>query len=270
MVKQTLVLLFFFFLSSARGEPRNIKVIFLSRADATSYIFEQIEKTLYPFWGNSLAQVDSKEEDYECIPYGEGCFHPQKGYIEDDSEVKKKSTKPIEGQPETKTFNDEATQLVDCDKDYYFDMFCGKAKNKEKNKVSTEEYQLWIDISSSMKQVDFSKDEEFCERRRIAARLEDSCGSKVDIFTFNTSRQRANGLESTCLNYGTNNSEKLADWLKKSEVKSVVIITDVDEYTGPFREYLDQVGAEIEGIGVKPIYATDLGNFFDPLKSLCR
>ena len=48
-----------------------------------------------------------------------------------------------------------------------------------------------------------------------------------------------------------------------------MIVTDVDEYTGEFREYLDLVGATIIGIGVKPFYATDLYSSLSDFEKFC-
>lgn len=256
---------------SIKAEPKNIKVIFLTRADMAAYLEEAIFRSLYPIFSKPFAQ-NEESKSFDCVPYGEGCFHPQLGYIEDEEKAKKMKKKVSKKnlEPEIKTINAEEVNLIDCDKGYYFDMYCGKAKKESKKAVSTTQNQLWIDISSSMKGVDFSRDEGFCERRRIVAKLEENCGEKLDIFTFNTSRQRVGGLENTCLNYGTNNGDKLVHWLQETEATSVVIVTDVDEYYGAFREYLDKVGATIEGIGVKPLKATDLYGFYDDLKSVCQ
>lgn len=271
MVKKFFLILSLTFSSFiVKAGPKNIKVIFLSRSDATSFLFKTINQNLYPVLSKAITQNDFG--DVECIPYGEGCFHPQLGYIEDEDKKKKLEKQPREtvGNDDVKTINADDVNLIDCEKKYYFDMYCGKASKGKAVKESSPQYQLWIDISSSMKQVDFSRDEGFCERRRIVAKLEDHCKGKLDVFTFNTSRQHAGGLENTCLNYGTNNGRKLAHWLETTEAKNVVIVTDVDEYEGPFREYLDKVGAEIIGIGVKPLYASDLDGLFDSMKTVCQ
>lgn len=272
MVGKFILILFFSLLSFvSKAEPKNIRVLFLSRSDAAAFIDNAIYKSLYPSFSVPIVQNEDSSS-FECIPYGEGCFHPQLGYIEDEEKAKemKKDLEKKKAEEDLKTINSEEVNLINCDKEYYFDMYCGKAKKPNQNAPVLSQNQLWVDISSSLKGVDFSKDEGYCERRRIVAKLEEHCGSKLDIFTFNTSRQRMGSLEDTCLNYGTNNGEKLVHWLEESEATNVVIITDVDEYVGPFREYLDKVGATIEGIGVKPLQATELFGFFDDLKSVCK
>ncbi len=248
------------------AEARQVRVYFLSRPD--------LKKTsLYPMEGGPrfsfslMAQTDTFKEA-ECEPFGEGCFHPQLGYIEDQKKVME-AIERKEKEVDVKTINAEEVNLITCDKDFYFDMYCGKAAKINKEQSRPSPFELWVDVSSSMRQVDFSQDQSYCERSRLVAKLKDSCADNVDIYTFNTSRKSLGMLENTCLNYGTNDGRRLAQWLKDTDAKQVVIITDVDEYQGEFREYLDLVNADIHGIGVQPIFAEDLFGYFDNLKKFC-
>ena len=253
--------------ASLVAAPKSIKVIFLARPDSQVFIKSYINSLFTPLFSEEYAQMDISNRA-ECIPYGEGCFHPQYGYIESEEKAYKR---PITDKDvELRTINATNTNLIECDENHYFDMFCGKEQKKEKKKASSSKAQLWIDISSSMKTVDYSKDEGFCERRRLVSKLESHCKDKLDIFTFNTTRQRVGSLENSCLYFGTNNGDKLAKWLEQSEATEVVIVTDVDEYKGPFREYLDGAGAEIVGIGVQPFYAVNLNEYFEKLKIVCK
>lgn len=240
----------------------NVKVIFLSRPKSA---FLQLPGP-FQWVGQKTAQANVK-----CEPFGDGCFHPQLGFIEDPKKVEKANVeKKLESENlDLNTINSEEVDLVNCDKDYHFDLFCGKAKKESEQKKSGSPYQVWIDVSSSMRVVDYSDDPSFCERRRFVSQIKKECGPKVDIYTFNTGRQTMGGLETLCLNRGTNDGGRMVQWLKNTNAKSVLIITDVDEYVGEFQEYLETTGASVEGIGVKPIYAEDLFDMTGELKKIC-
>lgn len=248
------------------GDAENIQVYFLSRPSAKASLFNLEQAPHFSF--SPLAQANLKEEDFKCEPFGEGCFHPQLGYIEDQEKVMKAKGRQLED-VELKTINAEEVNLIDCDQGYYFDMYCGQANKGSATKSKPSHFELWVDVSSSMRQVDFSTDQAYCERRRIIAKLKDSCKGKVDVYSFNTSRKSLGALENACLNHGTNDGGQIVKWLKQTDAKNVVIITDVDEYHGEFREYLDANGAKITGIGVEPFLAENLYSSLEKFTSLC-
>lgn len=262
-----LALLLSLFSTNVLADAGQITVYFLSRPDAKGAILELIPNGP-TFSFSPTAQVNLKEEEFKCEPFGEGCFHPQHGYIEDQEKVMK-AIERKQAEIEINTINAKEVNLIDCEKEYYFDMYCGQAQKKNKNVDKPSEFELWVDTSSSMRQVDFSQEQSYCERRRLVAKLQDSCKGKVDVFTFDTSRKSLSGLENTCNNRGTNDGGHMVKWLKLTDAKSVVIITDVDEYQGEFREYLDLIGANIVGIGVKPFYATDLFSALKDFQKYC-
>ncbi len=261
-----LICLSFIFSLSIWGDAGNIHVYFLSRpgVKGTLHNLSPVPRFTY----SAIAQVNLKEEEFKCEPFGEGCFHPQLGYIEEQGKVMKARERKLKD-VEVKTINAEEVNLIDCDKEYYFDMYCGQANKKNAQKSVPSHFELWVDVSSSMRQVDFSSDQSYCERRRIVAKLKDSCKGKVDIYSFNTSRKSLGQLENACLNHGTNDGGRIVKWLKQTDAKNVVIITDVDEYIGEFREYLDLVGAKITGIGVEPFFAENLYSSIDKFSSFC-
>lgn len=255
-------------MTSVQAEVKNVHVFFLSQSKNTSQIdLDSLFKRLNRRPQFSFLADSSLMDDPKCEPYGDGCFHPQYGLITDQSKVMEAKTRKeeeIEEKFEGKTINSQEVDLVNCDDDYFFDIYCGKAKEEKR----IAQYEVWIDISASMKPVDFSKDLSYCDRRRIAAKLLDTCKG-VDIYKFNTSKEPLGNLENSCLNHGTNNSEKMVQWLKDSDAKNVVIITDADEYNGAFREYLDLINAKIEGIGVDPLTSDKLYEKLDSLKTYC-
>lgn len=253
-------------ISSAWADAGQITVYFLSRPDVQGALLDLSPAP--PFSFSKLAQVNLKEEDVKCEPFGEGCFHPQLGYIEDQEKIMKAQERK-QKEIEVKTINAQEVNLINCEKEYYFDMYCGRAQKEKKNKLKPSDFELWVDTSSSMRQVDFSEEQSYCERRRLVAKLQDSCKGKIDVFTFDTSKKSIGSLEGSCVNRGTNDGARLVKWLKDTEAKSVVVVTDVDEYHGEFREYLDLVGATIIGIGVKPYFATNLYDDLSKFESFC-
>ena len=102
------------------AEAKNIHVIFLSRPGVS------LKPFLEPIVNLGLVANNYKEK---CVEMGEGCFHPQHGLVVDPEKLKKLG---IQKDVEVKTINAEEINLVDCDKGYYFDMYCGKAKKAAK------------------------------------------------------------------------------------------------------------------------------------------
>ena len=109
-----------------------------------------------------------------------------------------------------------------------------------------------------MRLVDYSSDDAYCDRRRLVAALKKSCKNEMELSVFNTSKKRLSTLDNLCINHGTNDGERVVNWLKQTQAKHVIIITDMEEYIGEFREYLDGVNADIHGIGVKPLLSSQL------------
>lgn len=265
---KTLCFLFSLLSCSVWADAGQITVYFLSRPDVKGAILDLDIDSKPRFTFSKLAQANLKEEDYKCEPFGDGCFHPQLGYIEDQEKVMK-AIERKQAEVEVNTINADEVNLINCEKEYYFDMYCGQAQKEKGKKQAPSDFELWVDTSSSMRQVDFSEDQAYCERRRLVAKLKESCKGKVDVATFDTSKKSLGMLENTCINRGTNDGARLVKWLKQTDARKVVIITDVDEYQGEFREYLDLVGATIIGIGVEPFYATDLFSKLSKFEAFC-
>ncbi len=199
-----------------------------------------------------------------CIPMGEGCFHPQLGMITDESKDKKKSKK--DEKVETKTFNAIETDLVKCDKNYHFDMFCGKAK---KINSSKNELEVWIDISSSFRTMDYSKEKGRCARRSMVEKIQASC-DKVDFFLFDEGKKMMGSNESACDHYGLNNTKRIIKWMMESEAKNIFMITDINEYSMELSDYLESVGAKVVGGDNEKITSKDLSKLADIVISRCK
>ncbi len=241
------IFIFFLFPSILFAAPEKIEVWFLS-FESTSHHNIQISNKL-------LAQND-------CIPMGEGCFNPQTGYVGKKDFVDNSQDLP----KELKTFNAQETELVNCDKDYFFDIYCGKAKAQKK----PSSFEIWVDTSSSMKNVDYSRDPNYCYRRTFIEKLTRQCSKRPLVSLFNTSKKIMGTTKDLCMNYGNNNLQKLKQWVKASSAKNLVIITDIDEMNLDFKNFMDQVGASAYGEGQKPFYASELMKKISSVLSYCH
>lgn len=251
----------FIFSQSLLADPKSIEVIFLSRPTSAHVL----PKTS---WSRALAS------NFECVETDEGCFHPQLGFIEKEDQKKegdkdnknKKEKKPKVTANEIITRDTEDSFEHDCDKNFHFDVFCGKGRKT----APPAEYEVWIDVSSSMRTVDYSKEGQFCERRYWVSELLNNCSSKIDISIFNTNKRPLALKSDLCSNTGSNDRKQIVEWLKRSKAKSVLIVTDREEYTEEFREYLDKVNAKVYGVDKESILVTGLSQIKTSFKSVCK
>ncbi len=195
---------------------------------------------------------------------GEHCFHPQYGIVTEGKEKEKVGVKSKN--IDYKAISFEQVDELKCQNGEFFDFYCGKAKESKKSKSSLE---VWIDTSASMKRVDSGQKNGYCERRHFVSSLQSSCERRADIFSFNTSKKEILNEAYLCEQSGANDQRRLVRWAKSSNAKHLIIITDVDEYNGEFREFLDGINAAIEGIGVKPLYGKNMHNLISKLSKSC-
>jgi hypothetical protein len=248
LIRVLLLLLFTTQLSFAI--PAEVHFFFISPKSVT--LLKHLD--IYPKFSKQLLSQRTEEEE-ECVPMGDGCFNPQVGFVEGDAGAGKEEpeAKPL------KTINAEDVNLINCDKDNYFDIYCGKARKQ--GKPSGVEF--WIDTSSSMRSIDYNADPHFCERRSLASKLRSSCGSKIDIHTFDTSKKQAGSLDSLCQNYGLNDQKRLMQWIQDSSAKVVYVLTDKDEFSIQLRDFLHSISAKIYG-GDSGVYTMkDMHKFVD-------
>ncbi len=241
-------------------------MIFLS-PQKVSMLLELLDKNQNQKAFKMLAQ----SENEKCIPMGEGCFHPQYGYME-KAPIEKPNVKnaplPVASDPDLKlkTFNAVETNMINCDKNNYFDIYCGKEKAKGRN----AEIEIWFDVSSSLRNVDYNKDPDYCARRTFLTKVMEGCKDKVRASIYNTSLKEIGETSSACLSYGTNDESKLIQWMKGSEAKKLLIVTDVDEMSSAMKEFLDERGAKLIGDGVKPFSANDLVDYARDFSKSCK
>jgi hypothetical protein len=247
--------------------PQKIEMIFLS-PQKVSQLLELIEKHNNP--DNILGFLAQADQDLKnCMPMGDGCFDPQLGYIEKKPDANNKAPPiavPKDPELQLKTFNAVETSLVNCDKGNYFDIYCGKEKARGK----AAEIEIWFDISSSIRTVDYNKDPDHCNRRTFMTKVMEGCKDKVQVSVYNTALKEVGDFSSVCLSYGTNDEAKLLQWMKASEAKTLVLVTDIDEMSVAMKDFLSERGAKMIGDGVKPFSSTDLVDYANDFIKTCK
>ena len=236
-IKALFLLLFLCF--DVFAVPKEIEVYFLNR--------DKQANLLNPFLKKYFKSLPIASKEDNCLPYGDGCFHPQYGFIEGKKKkniVEQEKTKKVE----LKTFNAIESDMIDCKEGNYFDIFCGKAKKINNRHI---DYEIWIDTSSSMREVDFSTSPSFCHRRSFIERMKTKC--HLEIKVFDTSIKQYGGLDGLCVTYGLNNQDRLIQWIENSSAKKLLIVTDINEASAKLRDYFFKVGAKLIG--------ADMGNY---------
>ncbi len=266
---KSIFLFFLLFLSVRAGaSPQKIEMIFLS-PQKISQLLDLIEKNKTMNAVSLMALGDQANE--HCIPMGEGCFHPQLGYIEKNPDGVKsdilKRDAPKDPALQLETFNAVETSMISCDHGNYFDIYCGSEKANAKPSDGIE---IWFDISSSLRTVDFNKDPDHCNRRAFMTKVMEGCKDKVRVSVYNTSLKEIGDFSSVCMAYGTNDDSKLLQWMKSSSAKTLLIVTDIDQISRSMRDFLEERGAKIVGDGVKPFSSTDLINYANDFIKTCK
>ncbi len=245
---------------SLKAAPLKMEMIFLSPKKMSMILdlIDQYQRIKY-------SQYVSQSEGEKCVPMGDGCFHPQFGFIEKKNEVKTPELLE-EKKFELKNFHSLETNIVDCDKSYAFDIFCGKAQAGSANSM----IEVWFDISSSLRTVDYNRDPEQCARREFMEKIQKSCGNKVSFSVFNTSLKQITDLGSACLGHGTNDQKKLLRWMTETKAKQLVVVTDIDEMSEEMKDFLESRGAKMTGDGVKAFTADDLVDYAKEYVRFCK
>lgn len=212
-----------------------------------------------------------------CQEMGEYCFDPQVGLYKPDGKggiLKEIDSSAITTKDNLKQLESARSldrDMINCEKNYEFDIFCGKAQKVTKKK--TPKVELWIDISSSMKQVDFKGFEEQCYRESFAKLVDNKCGfgDKLEIKMFNESKKQMGTFHDLCTNYGLNNTKRLIEQLEEIDSEYAIIITDIFEASEDVIHLVESSNARgsIRGLE-KPLYAKDLKGLVKEVTSYCR
>ena len=218
-----------------------------------------------------LAKLSQNDSPYNCVPMGDGCFHPQLGYLPNKPTVMKETEtqkKEKEANLKVKTFNSLDTDMVDCDKSYGFDIFCGKEKKEASRGGDIE---IWVDTSSSIKRTDFSPQPDYCQRRDMIAHALDHCPkNSLSVYVYDTSKKAIGDLSGACVNYGMNDDKRFVQWVKDSDAKKLFFVTDLEEYTPYTREFLDSINAEVKGVETTLLTGKDLMKLAEEIVKACK
>lgn len=251
-------------LNTALAAPGTLEVWFLS-AHKKAEVQKMIQDRPYV--------LRPMTAELQCQEMGDLCFDPQYGlYKKDDAglavaadKIEKESGKA----PSIPAAKSVERELIDCDPKNYFDIFCGKSK-KEAKPISAK-LDLWIDVSSSMREMDFSDKDGSCFRKSMLNRLDSTCGfnQKVNVMMFDTTIKQAGTMDSVCANIGLNDTKRMIDWIERSDAKRLVIITDISEFTKEFADYIESKHGKFKG-EKDPLVASQLLDLVDDLSRTCR
>lgn len=247
--------------------PKHLEVWFLS-IDRTSFI-----KGL----DNSIQYSQSYAlKNLQCQQMGEYCFDPQVGLykIGEGEKIQEAIDYQEMDAKEEYDFIESASsidrEMVNCDKNTsFFDVFCGEAKAQKQTKVGLE---IWVDISSTMKQIDFEGYEKMCKRESFLRGLNNFCplNKKMKVYMFNESKKELGAFDQVCLNSGLNQVDRIIRDIKISKAKNLIVITDIFE---AHEKLINFIEFDAQGVtrGVKkPLYAKDIKKDIARLKKMCQ
>ena len=192
----------------------------------------------------------SKEIAQNCTSkVGDDCFDPKFGLFPDPKLAipeKKKEYKPSDEVPVNFISNMD-TDSIDCDKSNHFDAFCGKANN-EKPKVIPKSslYEVWVDTSRSMKDVDFPDKNGDCFRKSFITRIKSKC-SNLSVSLFETGMKSLGDMSALCGMQGFNDEKRLLSWVGNSSAKKLIIITDRSSLTKTIADFVYTHGGKMKG-----------------------
>lgn len=244
--------------------PKELEVWFLTRPKTAS-----LEQWMLP------AKAAGVKVALACEPMGEFCFDPQVGLYPkqevpgsrpvDVSELK------LDGDiPQLPTAKSLDRSIISCDPNFAFDLFCGEAR-PEKVKAEGVAFEIWIDTSSSMREMDWADKEGHCHREAFVKRLDGLCGfqQKVSVMMYDVSLREMGTMAAACQSAGQNDTKRLMDWIERATAKKLIVITDVNEYTKEFGDFIESHHGKIRG-DRGSFTAQEIVALADGLKSSCR
>jgi len=251
-----LLLVFLFRVDLLKATPAQVEVWFLSPKEEKSFSHYLLRSA------NLLAVVDASTSG---VMMGDGWFHPQLGYIPSQKSVAKENDFLEAPKLELKTFNSDQTELVDCKKDYYFDMYCGSSGGKINDSEKTG-VGLWIDHSTSLRQID----DENCHRKKFVDEILKECPSiQVAVYHTRLAEISSRGTDVICEYRGLNDTRALISWIEASTLKQLFIVTDRDEISSELLSYLQSIGGTIVG-EYRALYPGDLLGRSSQIIKLCQ
>lgn len=213
-----------------QAKPLSMEVWFLS-PDAS------VSATTVPVLGDRVAS------DYSCIPMGDGCFHPQLGMVKklDDDKEDTKPNKDVKKKIDI--------DLIDCGREGQFNFFCNS-----KIKESKKSLEIWLDISTSMRKLTLNNKE--CIQGQFLSSIESDCRASTTFSFFNTKLYNDKSPSGACELIGLNNNDTLIRDIQDSDAGYLIVITDIDEYNGALRTYIDKNHIATRGLESKMTLAS--------------
>ena len=266
------LLILFFIPSLLWAMPKKLEVWFISTTSNKEALLH-LDKIESKNTFRNIAQASR-----QCQPMGDYCFDPQIGlYKRDansDSNVEAVSDYTVlDGSEKYEKFDSGDgidRDMVNCEEGNFFDLYCGKAKAKKK--ISKAKLTLWIDVSSTMKQVDFEGYDKSCKREMLLKKLDRTCpfSSDMKVYIFNETRKELGMMDRVCLNSGLNRTDRMMKDIKVNNADHLIIITDIYEASEEFIDFVEASGVgSVKGIQ-KPMYAEDLYEEVPRLAKVCR
>lgn len=241
--------------------PKEIEVWFLSN-NKVSLLNDLLNRPQYIYQKHTA--------ELQCQEMGDYCFDPQYGlYKKDDSSAEMVEIEKIQKNGPVIPFSKSIDRdLINCDANNYFDIFCGKAKKQAQQTIKLD---LWVDTSSSMREFDFTDGHGNCFRKSLVKKLDDDCGfnQKVNVMMFDTSIKQAGSMDQLCLNQGLNDYKRVMDWVKRSDAHKLVIITDIYEFHREFSDFIESHHGKLRG-DKDPLTAKQMLGLADDLAKSCK
>lgn len=225
--------------------PKSLEVVFLQSMTAKTTYLEKALKV--------KSQTHLLARAMECQPMGEYCFDPQYGlYKKNEITADAQLDNSYEYKDEFETAGGLDREVIDCSTGNYFDLYCGKTNGKTFSKKQRG-LEVWIDTSSTMRNVDSDIFNATCDRERFVRAIDKTCpfGSKLKLYSFNEIKKEVGNMKSVCTNSGLNKIDNLIRDIKASNAKHLVIITDIYELNEKFTSFIksSKVGKIIGGDG---------------------
>lgn len=228
--------------------PLSYEVWFISSPDTMSF---NILDRIYQL-NRNIAENTFKQH-IACRPFGNLFFDPQIGlHSHDVGKIQKENTKIniIPNKNNHKYLSNLESHLITCDKGKFknFDYYCGQAIPEPNKQRPNNSFEIWVDISSSFKVVDYNTNNS-CYRKFFIYKLQGLLDKKKwpSVWLFDTSKKLMGSLDSLCQHYGTNDQNRLMDWIKKSKAKKLIIITDIYELDVKLRMFIESTGGVLFG-----------------------
>lgn len=209
----------------------------------------------------------------DCQRMGEYCFDPQIGLYKEgnlDQVIKVDTTS---GKKQVKEFGSSGIfnqQLIKCDKNKFYDVFCGK---KEKVKIKKKTFEIWMDTSRIMKSKDWDPLTKDCNRKNFLMLLKNSCSANKTYKLFGLSRviKPLGKVGQSCQNNASViEIDKLISWIENSNTKNLQIFLDEYYAKGKLLSFLKtRSNTKVYGIE-KSIHLVKMDKQIIKLKKYCR